>query len=155
MACDGRAVGVIRLGSADTKNRRRREIPLNSRADAVLARRGSKAEGLVFWTSDWDHFRSAFENAVIRAQLIDFHFHDLRHIFASWAVQRGASLQEVKDLLGHKSLAMTLRYGHLAPEHLRNAVARLDAALPIASLNGARMAQEINALKEVSQKSLS
>jgi len=36
----------------------------------------------------------------------------------SWAVQRGASLQEVKDLLGHHSLAMALRYGHLAPEHL-------------------------------------
>jgi hypothetical protein len=36
----------------------------------------------------------------------------------------------VKDLLGHHSLAMTLRYGHLAPEHLRTAVARLDATLP-------------------------
>lgn len=36
----------------------------------------------------------------------------------------------MKDLLGHHSLAMTLRYGHLAPEHLRIAVARLDAALP-------------------------
>jgi hypothetical protein len=42
----------------------------------------------------------------------------------------GASLQEVKDLLGHRSLAMTLRYGHLAPEHLRSAVARLDTTLP-------------------------
>jgi hypothetical protein len=46
---------------------------------------------------------------------------------------------------------MTLRYGHLAPEHLRNAIARLDPALPIASLDGA----EIDALHEVSQKSLS
>jgi hypothetical protein len=45
-------------------------------------------------------------------------------------VQRGASLQEVKDLLGHRSLAMTLRYGHLAPEHLRSAVARHDTTLP-------------------------
>jgi integrase len=45
----------------------------------------------------------------------------------------GATLQEVKDLLGHASLAMTLRYGHLAPEHLRTAVARLDAKLPAKS----------------------
>jgi integrase len=45
-----------------------------------------------------------------------FHFHDLRHTIAFWAVQRGASLQEVKDLLGHHSWAMALRYGHLAPE---------------------------------------
>ena len=78
---------------------------MNSRADAVLARRGSKSAG----------------------------FHDLRHTFASWAVQRGASLQDVKDLLGHHSLAMTLRYGHLAPEHLRTAVSRLDAALPVST----------------------
>jgi len=67
---------------------------------------------------------------VERAKVDDFRFHDLRHSFASWAVQRGATRQEVKDLLGHSLLAMTLRYGHLAPEHLRSAVARLDAALP-------------------------
>jgi integrase len=84
----------------------------------------------VFGTRRRDHLRSAWERAVDRVKLVDFHFHDLRHTFASWAVQRGASLQEVKDLLGHHSLAMTLRYGHLAPEHLRIAVARLDAALP-------------------------
>jgi integrase len=61
---------------------------------------------------------------------VDFHFHDLRHTFASWAIQQGASLQQAKDLPGHHSLAMPLRYGHLAPEHLRTAIARLDAALP-------------------------
>ena len=126
-----RARGVVLLDV--TKSGKRREVPLNSRADAVLARRGSKSLGLVFGTRNWDHFRSAWENAVERAKLADFHFHDLRHTFASWAVQRGASLQEVKDLLGHHSLAMTLRYGHLAPEHLRTAVARLDAALPVSA----------------------
>jgi integrase len=61
----------------------------------------------------------------------------------SWAVQRGASLQEVKDLLGHHSLAMALRYGHLAPEHLRIAVARLDEALPAPTkVSAQRSAQE-------------
>jgi integrase len=136
-----RARGVVLLDV--TKSGKRREVPLNSRADAVLARRGSKSSGLVFGTRRWDHFRSAWENAVKRANLADFHFHDLRHTFASWAVQRGASLQEVKDLLGHHSLAMTRRYGHLAPEHLRTAVARLDAALPVpAKLSAQGSAQE-------------
>jgi integrase len=136
-----RARGVVLLDV--TKSGKRREVPLNSRADAVLARRGSKSSGLVFGTRHWDHFRSAWENAVGRSNLADFHFHDLRHTFASWAVQRGASLQEVKDLLGHRSLAMTLRYGHLAPEHLRTAVARLDAALPVpAKLSAQGSAQE-------------
>jgi len=128
-----RARGVVLLDSTSTKSKRRREVPLNSRADAVLARRGSKSAGLVFGTRRWDHFRTAWEGAVGRSKLVDFHFHDLRHTFASWAVQRGASLQEVKDLLGHHSLAMTLRYGHLAPEHLRTAVSRLDAALPVST----------------------
>ena len=123
-----RARGVILLSV--TKSNRRREVPLNSRADAVLSRRGSKDSGLVFGTRKWDHFRHAWEGAVERAKLSDFRFHDLRHCFASWAVQGGASLQEVKDLLGHHSLAMVLRYSHLSPEHLRSAVARLDAFLP-------------------------
>ena len=49
-----------------TKSGRRREVPLNGRADAVLARRGPKSTGLVFGTRRWDHFRKAFEGAVAR-----------------------------------------------------------------------------------------
>src|SRR5262249_35294337 len=107
------------------------------------ARRGLKSSGLVFGTRRRDRFRSAWENAVERAKLVDFHFHDLRHTFASWAIQRGASLQEVKDLLGHHALAMPLRYAHHAPEQLRTDVARLDAALPVpAKLSAQASAQE-------------
>jgi integrase len=108
-----RARGVVLLDV--TKGGKRREVPLNSRADAVLAHRGSKRSGLVFATRRWDHFRTAWENAVERAKLVDFHFYDLRHTFASWAVQRGASLQEVKDLLCHHSLAMTSATGTSRP----------------------------------------
>jgi integrase len=57
-----RARGVVLLDV--TKSGKRREVPLNSRADAVLARGGSKSSGLVFGTRRWDHFRSARENAV-------------------------------------------------------------------------------------------
>jgi integrase len=89
------------------------------------------------------------------AQLDDFRFHDLRHTFASWAIQRGASLPELQDLLGHSSHAMVRRYSpplqsplHLAPENLRTAVSRLDDVLksaPSASL-GTRQAQEAETL---------
>jgi integrase len=90
-----------------TKSGRRREVPLNGPADAVLARLGG-GEGLV---------------------LAGVRFHDLRHTFASWAMQRGATLPELQGPLGHSSTAMVLRYAHLAPEHLRSAVARLDDTL--------------------------
>ena len=125
-----RARGVVLLDF--TKNGRRREVPLNGRADSVLARRGSHAQGQVFG-GNWNTYRNAFEGAVARAKSEDFRFHDLRHTFASWTVQRGATLQEVKDPRGHSTLAMVMRYAHLSPEHLRSAVARLDTALPTVS----------------------
>ncbi len=52
--------------------------------------------------------------------------HDLRHTFAGWLTMRGRPLKEVQELLGHKSIRMTERYSHLAPERLRNAVATLE-----------------------------
>ena len=63
------------------------------------------------------------------AGLEDFRFHDLRHTFASWAIQRGATLPELKDLLGHSSLAMVMRYAHLSPAFLSAEVSLLDPPL--------------------------
>jgi integrase len=119
-----RSRGVIL--ARETKNGKDREIPLNERADAVLLRRGPRESGLVFGARSFDHFRTAWEHAVERAKIVDFHFHDLRRTFASWAVQRGVTLPELKDLLGHSSLAMVLIYAHLGPQHLRSAISRLD-----------------------------
>lgn len=59
----------------------------------------------------------------------DFHFHDLRHTFASHLVMAGVDITTVSKLLGHKSLTMTLRYSHLAPSHMVKAVDILDSAL--------------------------
>jgi integrase len=122
-----RSRGVVLLEL--TKSGRRREVPLNSEADAVLVRRSPRTTGLVFGTASWYVYRSSWAQAVAAARIENFRFHDLRHTFASWAVQHGTSLQEVKDLLAHSTLAMVMRYAHLSPEHLRKAVGRLDGLL--------------------------
>ncbi len=70
--------------------------------------------------------KDAFERAVVKAKLEDFHFHDLRHTFATRLVQAGIDLYSVKQLLGHKSIKMTERYAHHYPESLRPSIAALD-----------------------------
>jgi integrase len=153
-----RARGVIRLEL--TKSGRRREVPLSSNADAVLARRWTpEAKGYVFGSRNWNSFRSAWESALAAAGVDDLRFHDLRHTFASWLIQRGRTLREVQEALGHQTITMTMRYSHLAPDHLRAAVAVLDDVLPSPQLtesttiSAQASAQELVPAGEVSQKS--
>lgn len=73
--------------------------------------------------------RNSFEMACKRAGIKDFHFQDLRHTFASHLVIAGVDITTVKELLGHKSLTMTLRYAHLSPAHKIKALKLLEGKL--------------------------
>src|SRR5947207_6655770 len=69
----------------------------------------------------------AWLEAVKRAGLTDFRFHDLRHTWASWHRQAGTSTDELKDLGGWKSRVMVDRYAKFATENLANAASRIEA----------------------------
>lgn len=70
--------------------------------------------------------RNAWVTAVKKAGLIDFRFHDLRHCAASYLAMSGASLAEIAEILGHKTLAMVKRYAHLSDSHKYSVVDRMN-----------------------------
>lgn len=118
----------------DTKNGERRDIiPMSQRLKAVLTSvprpvadnspifRNLKTE------SAFGRIDRSFKMALRKANIKDFTFHDLRHTYASWQVMAGTPLATVQKLMGHKTIAMTLRYSHLSPDHVRETVRIFDS----------------------------
>jgi integrase len=71
------------------------------------------------------NFRRQWEAALKRSGVKDFRFHDLRHHFASLSVMSGMRIEALRDLLGHQTIQMTLRYAHLAPDYKRSELENL------------------------------
>ena len=122
---------VITVRAAYVKNSESRSVPMNDVLTTTLkaVKMEVSIEGSVFRTPKGRpcrNFRTAFERAVQQAGLEDFTFHDLRYTFASRLVMAGVDLPTVKELLGHKSIAMTLRYTHLSTDHKQRAVSALE-----------------------------
>src|SRR4029077_19853240 len=122
----GRMLNVPR-----TKNEEPINVPLNDAAVAALRVAHSRGEGRgrVFQSAKTgeplEHGRHWFDDAVAEAQIKNFRWHDLRHTFASRLRMKGAPLEDIADLLGHKSLTMTMRYAHLGPNKLHAVVSLL------------------------------
>lgn len=112
----------------------RRFIPLNEGSRTAIERLQKLSTGSSFviperkerdTRKDW---RKWFETCVKEAGVVNFKWHDLRHTFASRLVMRGADLPTVQQLLGHKSILMTMRYAHLSGDHKKATIAKLDVA---------------------------
>ncbi len=109
-----------------SKNDEKRTIPMSSTLFHVLKRMTVRdISGRVFPISH-SSIRHAFDKTIAKAGIDDFCFHDLRHPFATVLIQNGVDLYKVKELLGHKTIAMTMRYAHHYPESLRSSVETLD-----------------------------
>ena len=119
----------------ETKNGERRRIPLTEHAYKVLKGFYEKrdiATSLIF--PDFKskqigkvfHIRNAWNNLLDAAKIKDFRFHDLRHSAASYLAMNGASLAEIAEVLGHKTLQMVKRYAHLSEAHTSKVVASMN-----------------------------
>ena len=102
-----------------------RHIPLNDEALDVLKKWREQAPPGDRVIAVDTGFKTAWASLLERAKITAFRWHDLRHHFASRLVQAGVPLNTVRELLGHGSMAMTLRYAHLAPDQKAEAVALL------------------------------
>lgn len=110
-----------------------RSVPLNRSARAALVELRKISGNREFVCPDNDgsaerDWRRWFEIAVKKAGIKNFHYHDVRHTFASRLAMKGESIRSIQELLGHKSLKMTERYMHLSPTHLKAAVEKLVEA---------------------------
>lgn len=116
----------------ETKNGERRVIPLTSHAyDCMKKHRLVRRidTHLVFPSLSGDHpyeIKKSWEGALRRAGIQNFRFHDLRHSAASYLAMNGASVTEIAEVLGHKTLQMVKRYAHLSEGHTRSVVGRMN-----------------------------
>lgn len=122
------------LTVSHTKNGAVRHIPINARALVAfqwILESHSDVNLFPHWIdASKGHAPRWFGTAVKKAGLAPIGWHGLRHTFASRLVMAGVDIRTVQELMGHKSILMTMRYAHLAPDHQRAAVEKLDLLAP-------------------------
>lgn len=124
---------VVKVESTEdnpTKNYESREIPMSDFVCKVLSKE-TRHLGIPYVFPNPEGKKRAYVDHLFqkireRAGVAACRFHDLRHTFASWLVMSEVDLPSLQRLLGHKNIQNTMIYAHLAPDHLKWAVARLD-----------------------------
>jgi integrase len=115
----------------NSKNGESRHIPMDSTVTALFKQTPKQSNSDYVFPSPtgvrWSCNQKAFRHARSWAGLVDLHFHDLRHTFASQWMMNGGDLYALREILGHKSIAMTQRYAHLSPAYQRAMVDRMEA----------------------------
>jgi integrase len=115
----------------NSKNNESRHVPINDTLYSELnkLREGYRSDKPVFTWKNGKPIKSihnAFYRTMERARISNFRFHDLRHTFASYLAMKGVDIRVIQQLLGQKTIAMTMRYSHLSNKTLRTAVDKLS-----------------------------
>ncbi len=123
-----------------TKNFSARTVHLNSDAMAAiesLRKPGQRLRDRIFpREGEKERFdnRSWFQPCLTEAKITGYVWHSNRHTFCSWLAMAGASIKEIQEAAGHKTISMAARYSHLSPAHKQSVVERITAA----NLGGAK-----------------
>ncbi len=119
-------------------------IPLNSEAVVLLRGEEGRHTKYVFTYNGKPVKRcntTAWKKALVRSGIEDFRWHDLRHTWASWHVQRGTPMHVLQELGGWSDVRMVGRYAHLAPEHLSpyaETLCQLESVTTLSTTSGVR-----------------
>jgi integrase len=113
----------------DTKNSEPRTVHLNQVAfDAIQSIKPAKvvnADRMFVGNKAHGGNGAWFDPCVKAAGIDNYTWHNNRHTFCSWLAMAGASIKEIQDAAGHKTITMAARYAHLSPEHTGAVVDRL------------------------------
>lgn len=118
-----------------TKNGERRAVPLRGHAQDLLRKlkNGNSLDvGLLFPGKDPTQpmdLRFPWKQALKKAKIKDYRFHDNRHSCASYLLAQKATLAEIAEILGHKTLQMVKRYAHLSEAHATKVVEEMNESI--------------------------
>lgn len=111
--------GIVQY--ARTKSGKTRAVPIETALELeIIGHHAQHGTGNRIFQSAWAAFREAIERSGLELPMGQM-THVLRHTFASHFMMAGGNILALQRILGHQSLTMTMRYAHLAPDHLKEA----------------------------------
>jgi integrase len=120
----------------NSKSGETRQVPMSSKVrQTLLTLQSNNDSDYVFlnrYGRPFKDIRTSFHTALKRSGIKDFRFHDLRHTFAAHLAMAGIPLLTIKELMGHKTIEMTMRYAHLSRKHTAAAVETLQRRIEVA-----------------------
>ena len=116
----------------DTKNGEPRGVPIYEKVTQIIKDyldKNNIRSGYIFLNKrqKLTYIKGQLEKVIEKAGIENFRIHDLRHTYASWLAQNGATLLEIAELMGHKNLNQVQIYAHLTKKTTAKLVRKMTA----------------------------